>query len=74
MPEKRPFDTLNNALNNTVMVGMKGGYEFRGIMVTYDVHMNVVLEKAEQFVNGEVKRGIGTIFIRGDSVTYISPA
>ncbi len=74
MPEKRPFDILNNALNNTVIVGMKGGYEFRGVMVAYDVHMNIVLEKAEQMESGEVKRGIGTILLRGDSVTYISPS
>jgi small nuclear ribonucleoprotein len=53
---------------------MKGGAEFRGVMVAYDVHMNIVLEKAEQLVNGEVKRGVGTVLLRGDSVTFISPA
>lgn len=74
MPEKRPFDILNSSLNNTVIVGLKGGVEFRGIMVAYDVHMNIVLEKAEHLVNGEVKRGIGTVLLRGDSVTYISPS
>ena len=74
MPEKRPFDVLNAALNNPVIVGMKGGYEMRGIMASYDVHMNIVLEKAEQLVNGEVKRGIGTVLLRGDSVVYLSPA
>ena len=56
------------------MVGMKGNYEFRGVMVSYDIHMNIVLEKAEQLVNSEVKKGMGKIFIRGDSVTYISPS
>lgn len=74
MAEKRPFDVLNNSLNNTVIVGMKGGFEFRGVMVAYDVHMNIVLEKAEQLQNGEVKRGVGTILLRGDSVTFISPS
>jgi len=74
MPEKRPFDVLNASLNNTVIVGLKGGVEFRGVMAAYDVHMNIVLEKAEQIVNGEVKRGVGTILLRGDSVTYISPS
>ena len=53
---------------------MKGNYEFRGVMVSYDIHMNIVLEKAEQLVNSEVKKGMGKIFIRGDSVTYISPS
>lgn len=74
MAEKRPFDILNSALNNTVIVGLKGGVEFRGVMVAYDVHMNIVLENAEQIVGGEVKRGVGTILLRGDSVTYISPS
>jgi len=74
MGEKRPFDILNSSLNNTVVIGLKGGVEFRGVMVAYDVHMNVVLENAEQMVNGEVKRGMGTILLRGDSVIYVSPS
>ena len=53
---------------------MKGNYEMRGKMISYDVHMNIVLEKAEQLVNGEVKRGIGMVLLRGDSVVYISPS
>ena len=74
MGEKRPFDILNSSLNNTVVVGLKGGSEMRGLMVSYDVHMNIVLEKAEQLKDGEVKRGIGTVLLRGDSVVYISPS
>ena len=74
MTEKRPFDILNNALNNNVVVGIKGGLEVRGMMVSYDVHMNIVLEKAEQLKDGEVKRGLGTVLLRGDSVVYISPS
>jgi small nuclear ribonucleoprotein len=74
MGEKRPFDILNSSLNNTIVVGLKGGREMRGLMVSYDVHMNLVLEKAEQLENGEVKRSIGTVLLRGDSVVYISPS
>ncbi len=74
MGEKRPFDVLNGSLNNTVIIGLKGGVEFRGTMIAYDVHMNLVLEKAEQLVNGEVKRGVGTVLLRGDSVVFISPS
>ena len=71
---KRPFDVLNGSLNNTVVIGLKGGVEFRGVMAAYDVHMNIVLDNAEQIINGEVKRGMGTILLRGDSVIYISPS
>ncbi len=74
MADKRPFDVLNKSLNNSVVIGLKGGVEFRGTMAAYDVHMNIVLEKAEEIINGEVKRGIGTILLRGDSIVFISPA
>lgn len=74
MTEKRPFDVLNGSLNNTVVIGLKGGIEFRGTMAAYDVHMNIVLEKAEEIKDGEVKRGIGTVLLRGDSIVYISPS
>jgi len=71
---ERPFDVLDSSLNKSVLVSLKGGIEFRGIMVAYDVHMNVVLQNAEQIVNGEVKRKVGTILVRGDNVIFLSPA
>ena len=71
---RRPFDVLNSSLNNNVVVGLKGGIEMRGVMVSYDVHMNLVLEKAEELKDGQVKRGIGTVLLRGDNVVYMSPA
>jgi len=74
MTEKRPFDVLNNSLNNIVVIGLKGGVEFRGTMAAYDVHMNIVLEKADEIIDGEKKRGMGTILLRGDSIVFISPA
>jgi small nuclear ribonucleoprotein len=43
-------------------------------MVSYDIHMNIVLEKAEFLKDGEVQKGFGTILLRGDSVVYISPS
>ena len=72
--EKRPFDLLNSSLNKNVIIGLKGGVEFTGMMVSYDVHMNLVLNNAEQLVNGETKRKLGTVLVRGDSVVYISPS
>lgn len=73
MTEKRPFDILNNALGNNVLIRLKGGVEVRGKMASYDVHMNLVLEETEQLENGEVKRKLGTMLVRGDNVVFISP-
>ncbi|MFH1470864.1 MAG: LSM domain-containing protein [Candidatus Micrarchaeota archaeon] len=74
MSEKRPFDILNGALNNSVLIRLKGGVEVRGKMASYDVHMNLVLENAEQLENGESKRKLGTMLVRGDNVVFISPS
>ena len=74
MAEKRPFDILNNALNNNVLIRLKGDVEVRGTLSSFDIHMNIVLENAEELKNGELKRKIGTVLLRGDTVVFISPA
>ena len=74
MAENRPFDILDSSLNKAVIIKLKGGTELRGIMSAYDIHMNIVLQDAEQLENGEVKRKLGKILVRGDSVIFLSPA
>lgn len=75
MTEKRPFDLLNSSLNKTVIIGLKEKVLVRGIMVSYDVHMNIVLEKAELLnEDNSVKQGLGKALIRGDNIVYISPS
>jgi len=69
----RPLDKLNNVLNESVLVRLKGSREFRGILQGYDVHMNLTLEDAEELVDGVVTRKIGTVVVRGDNVVYVSP-
>ncbi|HLC48089.1 MAG TPA: LSM domain-containing protein [Candidatus Norongarragalinales archaeon] len=74
MVEKRPFDVLNNALNQNVLVKLKGDVEIRGTLSSFDVHMNLVIENGEELKNGEMKRKLNTVLLRGDTVVYISPA
>ena len=74
LAEKRPFDVLNNALNNNVLVKLKGEVEVRGVLASFDIHMNIVLDNAEELKNGELKRKLGTVLLRGDTVVFISPA
>ncbi|MGB3907652.1 MAG: LSM domain-containing protein [Methanomethylovorans sp.] len=68
----RPLDVLNDALNTPVIVRLKGAREFRGNLQGYDVHMNLVLEEAEELKEGEARK-LGTVIIRGDNVVYVSP-
>lgn len=71
---KRPMDILDQVLNRQpVLVSLKGGREIRGVLQGYDVHMNLVLDKAEEEINGQ-PASIGTLIVRGDNVIYISPS
>ena len=71
---KRPMDILDQVLNRQpVLVSLKGGREIRGVLQGYDVHMNLVLDKAEEGISGQTT-SIGTLIIRGDNVIYISPS
>ncbi len=69
----RPLDALNRARDKRVIVELKNQKQYIGILKAFDIHINVVLEEAEERSNGEVLRKLGVIFIRGDTITVISP-
>jgi small nuclear ribonucleoprotein len=68
----RPLDALNKGRNKKVIIELKNGKQFVGDLKSFDIHINVVLENVEERENGEVKRKLGTLFIRGDTITIIS--
>ncbi|MBS3111653.1 small nuclear ribonucleoprotein [Candidatus Woesearchaeota archaeon] len=68
----RPLDTLNGARNKSVLVELKNGRQYVGKLRSFDIHVNTVLEECEEKVDGELKRKIGTTFIRGDTILFIS--
>lgn len=74
METSRPLDALNKARGKRVMLDLKNGRQYVGTLKAFDIHINIVLEDAEERVDGEVKRKIGTAFIRGDTIILISPS
>ncbi len=87
----RPLDALNSARDKRVIVELKNNRQYIGKLKSFDIHINLVLEDAEEhreeFVEKEVdgkkvqvksgkmvlNRKLGVIFIRGDTITIISP-
>lgn len=74
METARPLDALNNARNKKVIIELKNGKQLIGTLKAFDIHINIVLDDAEERVEGETKRKLGTVFLRGDTIILISPA
>ena len=68
----RPFDMLKTALESNVLVRIKGDKDLRGVLKAFDIHMNLVLDDAEDTSNGGSTK-LGRIILRGDTVVYVSP-
>ena len=69
----RPLDALNRARDKRVIVELKNNRQYMGKLKSFDIHVNVVLEDAEERIDNEVRRKLGVVFIRGDTITVISP-
>ena len=74
MEQSRPLDALNHARNKKVIVELKNGKQYVGSLKAFDIHINVVLDEVEERENDVIKRKIGTVFLRGDTIILISPA
>lgn len=70
-PSKKPLNVLVKQLNSYVAVILKNGTEYRGTMVQCDGHMNLILDGATEYVNGEMVANYGTILVRGNNILYI---
>ncbi len=67
------MDVLDSSLDQVVLIKLRGGREFRGILRGYDIHMNLILDDAEE-VNKDNPLSFETAIIRGDNVVFISPS
>ncbi len=73
MPDKRPFDLLNEMLNKEVVLAIKGNKVFKGKLISYDIHMNLELFSVKErkddgsFSDAQISK----MLIRGDSIVYV---
>ena len=70
---ERPLDNLRRNIGKRVIVTLRGGREYRGVLDGYDPHMNIVLKQSEELHEGESVGRAELQIIRGDNVVYISP-
>ena len=68
---QRPLDFLNEKKDKPVIAKLNTGFEISGILLAFDIHINIVLDNSSIVDNaGKVKK-VGRQFIRGDSISFI---
>lgn len=72
MEIERPFDALNQAIGNRIVIELKNRSQISGVLQAFDKHVNLLLEEGEERVDGEIKRKLGTVFIRGGMIVSVS--
>jgi len=63
---------LEESLGKNVLIRLRGGGGIRGILIGYDIHLNLVLSDAVE-LKGEETEKLGQIIVRGDNVILVSP-
>ncbi len=71
MEIQRPLDIINKSKGSKIIVEMKSGKVYKGVLAAWDAHPNLVLEDAEDLTEN---KKYAWIFLRGDSVMVIKPA
>lgn len=70
----RPLDLLNQSKGKEIIVQLKSGKQLVGTLKAFDIHINVVMDNAKEMENGQMTRSYGLVFLRGDTIVFISPS
>jgi small nuclear ribonucleoprotein (snRNP)-like protein len=68
----KPMNVLSKLKNSRVKIKLKNNLEYSGVVISCDAYMNLLLDDAEEYRDGEPRVNYGRIFIRGSNILYIS--
>ena len=62
---------MNNRKNKSILLRLRNNRTLKGILLDFDVHMNLTLDDAEEILE-EKSEDLGKILLRGDNVFAVS--
>ncbi|TFG20810.1 MAG: RNA-binding protein [Promethearchaeota archaeon] len=74
-----PIEELRKSLNKVILIKIKKNRLFRGVLLSFDQHLNLFLDDCTQIYEIENEKNelveereeLGQILIRGDNVVFI---
>jgi len=76
----RPIDYLKDSIDKIILIKVKRNRLFRAKLMSFDEHLNIFIENAEQIFEYQDEDGnireehedLGSIVIRGDNIIFIN--
>lgn len=70
---RNPLSILQAAQNSQILLRLKDGTEYKGLLKEIDAYMNLILENATEIMEGSPVAKYNEIFIRGNNLLFIKP-
>ncbi|MFW9824312.1 MAG: U6 snRNA-associated Sm-like protein LSm6 [Promethearchaeota archaeon] len=70
---KNPLSILQQAQNSVILLRLKDGTEYKGLLREIDAYMNMILTDATEILDGSPVAKYNEIFIRGNNLLFIKP-
>ncbi|MFX1390217.1 MAG: LSM domain-containing protein [Promethearchaeota archaeon] len=70
---KNPLQILQNSQGSIILLRLKDGTEYKGLLKEIDLYMNCILEDATEIMDGSPIAKYNEIFIRGNNLLFIKP-
>jgi small nuclear ribonucleoprotein len=70
---KNPLQILQNSQGSIILLRLKDGTEYKGLLKEIDAYMNMILEDATEMTDGTPVAKYNEIFIRGNNLLFIKP-
>jgi len=68
----KPF--VKDLTGKAVLVKLKWGMEYKGLLASTDNYMNLQLTNTEEFIDGQLTGNLGEVLIRCNNVMYMRAA
>jgi len=70
---KNPLSILQASQGSTIILRLKDGTEYKGLLKEIDAYMNMILEDATEIMDNAPVAKYNEIFIRGNNLLFIKP-